>query len=534
MKHLVATVCLLAAMSGCGGGAGPAVMEFAEVIPARPRIGDVVTVRFKLLDSRGLPLAGQQVDFKVLTGVENVGISLSPASAVSIKGSGFAETQVVASSRVNSMTIQAVAGLKVVQSPPISFAGTVANGRQFTFQCGAIAGEASGGVHAIGAYDSTRNLIAGVKQKCTAHTGDRNGDGVPNAIVSFLTEAGTIGTSETSKTDVIGNATVLHKTSYPLPLEVEPGTFSWSPLNDRTHTGAYIAPLWMHPFTWTADPRTPGAITNQEPQRPDPIRKTAGNVFYKNNPRDNLVSMIAVTAGEEGFSDDNNNGKQDGAEVFDDLPEPFVDSNDNGTYDADIGEKFIDVDGNGTWTPKNGIWDANALIWVQERLLWTGLPAFEDTAASPMNNPKPIFGAATPPIALTCPELTTVKPCPFAGGIGIRAYISDPWFNGIAMNGSSDGCKVATGPKSPVTARGFSLQGQKLTYPPGDNFGIYIEDARDPSAAGTNTATGMGNFVPKRVPAVGFVAFIECTATSAQESGAVVVLNAGSIVGTIE
>lgn len=327
--RVLATLLLLA---GCGAGLGPSTMEFVEITPTQPRIGEIVTVRFRLYDERGLPLAGQQVDFKLQSG-GNPAVTLSPTSAQSQRGSGFAEVQLQASNRVNSVIVVATAGNKTVLSPPITFAGSTPNHAQFTFQCGQIAGDASGGRHAIGAYDPSRALIAGVKLECSAHVGDRNGDGIPNALVSFLTEAGTIGPTETSQSNVVGDATILYKSSYPLPKDVDPENWTWTPPIGELQTGEYLVPLWMEPFAWVSNPAlnpppAPG-MNPREPSRLEQLgspfpRKNKDGTTIRMNPRDNLVTMIAVTAGEEAFTDSNNNGVQDDNEPYVDLTEPFV------------------------------------------------------------------------------------------------------------------------------------------------------------------------------------------------------------------
>lgn len=530
-------------LSACGG-TSPSVMEFVEIAPVQPRIGDVTTVRFRLLDSRGIPLAGAPVDFALESA--NTGVTLSPASTSSLRGSGFAETQLVASGRVNSVIVVATSGDKTVRSPPITFAGTTASGRQLTFQCGPIASMGSGGRHAIGAYDQTRHLIAGSQIDCSAHVADRNGDGIEGALVSFMTEAGTIGPSEVSVSNLVGDATVLYKTSLPLPQEVTPDTFSWNVVNDTTHTGEYLAPLWMHPFNWNIRPSQYSEMgwTGQEPRRPDPIRKDPNTgTNFQNNPRDNLVSMIAITSGEEGFTDFNNNGVCDGQEPFDDLTEPFVDANDSGTYEE--GERFIDVNGNRVWDGKNGKWDANTLIWKQERLLWTGVPALEDVIAFPLPGHERVFAPAgciapstcnvinnVPQIILQCPPGSST--CHAAGNPNdmyrpyrMRAYISDPWFNSLARNSDSDTCEVPQEDESPVKVSGSTLEGFAFTYPAGTFIDFNITDKRDPLAPPLEQ-------VPKRTPAIGFRSTIACQFTSSPTNGYVVKLQVGTIEGNIE
>jgi len=91
-----------------------------------------------------------------------------------------------------------------------------------------------------------------------------------------------------------------------------------------------------------------------------------------NNPRDGLATICAIIKGEEGFDDLNNNGKWDTGEPFDDIGEPFVDSDDNGSYDD--GEDFIDTNGNGKWDGPNGKYDKETDIWKCFKILWSGSP----------------------------------------------------------------------------------------------------------------------------------------------------------------
>ncbi len=544
-------------LTQCGDGAGVAVIEFVEVLPARPRIGDVATVRFRLLDPRGVPLAGAPVEFSL--DAANEGVKILPARADSLVGSGYAETQLVASSRVNSVIVVASAGDKTVRSPPITFAGTVPSGRQLTFQCGPFGGNGTGGVHAIGAYDQSRYLIAGSSVDCTAHVGDRNGDGVENALVSFLTEAGTIGPTSISLSNLVGDATVTYKTSYPLPLDVPPGQFSWSPQNDATHTGEYLAPLWMHPFNWRSDPTLgvpPGGIYDMnEPQRPDPIRLAPDGQRNVNNRRDNLVTMIAVTSGEEGFTDSNNNGVWDQGEPFDDLTEPFVDANDNGTWD--VGELFIDANNDLKWTGKNGEWDANTFIWRQERILWTGMPIREDVESAVPGVPGhiPVFSPASCLVPGDCPGDVIDMDCPrlpdgglpvfelpdggvqfycaqalgraSLGPVQLAFYISDPWFNPIARNADGDTCAVAESENSPVRVTTLNAAGRAFTYPSDQFVRIQVSDVRDPSAKPIDQ-------IPFRAGGVGFSASVECLYTSSPREGFLMRIPVTSIRGSIE
>lgn len=84
-------------------------------------------------------------------------------------------------------------------------------------------------------------------------------------------------------------------------------------------------------------------------------------------PDDGIVTVLAVTRGEEPFIDANGNGVYDTGEVFTDIPEPFIDTNGNGQFDAaEPFERFTDVDGNLQWDEAQspGVWDGNAVIWA--------------------------------------------------------------------------------------------------------------------------------------------------------------------------
>jgi hypothetical protein len=483
----------------------PSTLEFVDQSPLQPRLGEITTIRFRAIDSRGLPQPGVRIAFEVQAPVP--GVDLNPREASTDVGSGIASTQVVANGgRVSSVVVVARVDGLVATSPAVTFAGAASNSRQFTFQCGSLSGDGSGGLHAIGAYDQTRHLIAGVKVDCIAHVGDRNGDGISGAQVSFLTEAGTIGPSAVSLTDVVGNAKVLYKTSLPLPEDVTPGTFSWNPLNDATHTGEYIAPLWMHPFAWVEEPIA-GYLsepTFQEPRRTDPVRPGK-----ENNPRDNLVSMIAITTGEEAFDDVNNNGRWDTGEPYVDLTEPFVDNNDNGTWDAK--ERYVDANGNGKWDGKNNQYDPVTLIWVQERILWTGWPHELDIVGPASRNPRPVIRQLSPlgPVSMTKYDQ-----------VGAEFLLSDPWFNSLASNDEQDGC--TTGAIGPVAVDPL-LKGQAFTYPAFMVVRYVIRDVRDPADPSS----------PSYASALKWEVNANCFFTASQKDGHEAVVTAPKVSGTI-
>jgi hypothetical protein len=502
LRLVVPGLALATSMVSCGQI--PSSISFESVSPDHPQITDIATLVFKLQDYRGIPLAGSPVSFR-LSNDTTKGVTLTPTAAVSDKGSGEVRVQVAVAGTASTVTVIADAGGgKVALSPPITFAGSFANGRQLTFQCGPFGGPVSGGIHALGAYDPARHLIDGTEVDCFAHVADKNGDGIPNAQVSFLTEAGAITPTATTSNDHEGAATVTYKVTYPLPRPTDKGSsFTWSPPNDDIHTGAYFVPLWMEPFNWTVNPLgtllmgSPAWNGAQlsEPWREDPILKDNAGKPMINNPRDNLVTIIAFTNGEEGYTDANGNNRWDDGEPFDDLTEPFIDSNDNGTWDApsmnclaiaenetycvsDPGEKFVDVNADTQWNGKNGQWDANTTIWVAERITWTGIPYNAGDlelrgVTDDYNGTYPVvkvaqigLGSPAPPVRVHCNE-----------NVVFSFPISDPWWNTMAQNGQDDGCTAgqALGMKA-VDAAGTHT-GMFFTYPAIRDYQFSVADA---------------------------------------------------------
>jgi hypothetical protein len=211
-----------------------------------------------------------------------------------------------------------------------------------------IAGGAPSGAH-LGVAPAFRNIAGLVTQgiicPVVAIAGDRFGNPVPlNTAISFFTNGGVV--SPQGLTDELGNAFSEIKTGPPTPRVDATTNFS--------------------------DPRT------------------------------GVVTIIAVTQGEETFIDSNGNGLFDGPQEFDpsdpelDTPEPFIDhinlcnglpfpapcpadpvnppilSGNNQFDPTDRFELFIDANGNGTWDPPNGVWDANKPIFASTTVLFSG------------------------------------------------------------------------------------------------------------------------------------------------------------------
>jgi Invasin, domain 3 len=121
------------------------------------------------------------------------------------------------------------------------------------------------------------------------------------------------------------------------------------------------------------------------PGEPSVVHGLDGCGARTHNPRDGVLTVIAIADGEEAFFDSNGNGVYDLGEPFIDLGEPYVDQNDNGQYDT--GEWFLDVNQNGVYDGPSGVWDANTKLWTETVVVYTGVPA------GPLDVPEPFTDA---------------------------------------------------------------------------------------------------------------------------------------------
>jgi hypothetical protein len=260
---------------------------------------------------------------------------------------GQVSTTVKSGMSVGSIKVIVTAGTVTAESDPITIAGGVANWNNLSVTCNRLA---------IGGFGLQQ---FGLDMTCYAHVADRNGQKIAGVDVSFIPEAGSMLNKVT--TDDQGTATNIYKTQEPFPVDVKPaGAADY----------ANMMPSWM---------QSP-LDNSQEPSWSCKIQIPTGTVpmvYNECNPRDGLVTIIAITTGEEGYEDTNQNGKYDLSEPWVDLPEPYVDVNDDGKYED--GEPYSDVNGNGHWDGPNNKWDASTTIWKATKILWTGEPKVDDT-----------------------------------------------------------------------------------------------------------------------------------------------------------
>jgi len=178
---------------------------------------------------------------------------------------------------------------------------------------------------------------SGAQMECTLIVKDKGGNPLPYdallSIVELKAEAGGFGS--------------------PLEQNADDYRDSGSVLHFEYRTGSGEQPVDVDPDDALGEPSR---------------SKTGGTA----NPRDGLVTLMAVIQGSETC-----NGQivdNDCSGVFDDLPEPFVDVDDDGEYTAGVDRHHVDVNGDSQYTGLNGVWDAEFPFAKSVKVLWSGPP----------------------------------------------------------------------------------------------------------------------------------------------------------------
>jgi hypothetical protein len=205
------------------------------------------------------------------------------------------------------------------------------------------------------------DLITGYSTTtCHVRLSDRSGNrvGIPTPV-NFATEAGAISASV-----------------------VTTGFDPANPTSPNEGTATITFSTDMGNGTSPADvvPLEPDTNVNQYPQRrvqAEPRHTVGGQVL---NPRDQLVTIIAWTQGEEAFVDANHNGKYDQGELFVDEGDPYLDENDDNQYDQVVPNGQYEPRFCGSTTagvcpayqPPNGKWDGQTTIWAPTWMVFGG------------------------------------------------------------------------------------------------------------------------------------------------------------------
>ncbi|XQF93664.1 Ig-like domain-containing protein [Pseudoalteromonas espejiana] len=301
---------------------------------------EISEVTFKLVDSNGNDLASRTVNFELSTAVG--GITLGTASAIT-NASGEVTTSVQSGSiatpvRVIASSEEEVDGNTVIVTAPsdiLVVSTGIADQNSFSLSRSIF------NPHALNVDGNTVSV--------NARLADHFNNPVPDGTaVSFITEGGVIEPSCIT-TDGVCSVT-------------------WTSSNPRPFTDS----MYENTITQKCDSGLPCPLG------------ILNNDLTVDLPLGGRATVHAYAIGEETFSDLNGNGYFDSEDFFDDLfdiPEAFIDNNEDGTYggkDCNDGtdpcsrdnstgdefEEFVDFDGNGTWTTENGLY--NGLLCREE------------------------------------------------------------------------------------------------------------------------------------------------------------------------
>ncbi len=327
-------------------------MTVAEVVATVVFRGESVADGKRIRLYASAPVLFADAD-KVAPGKGDNELSL-PAHAGAVHAVVLAPTEAMQLSLTASFTtvnhdvLSATRTLSVAPPPLISAGRYSENPTQadahFAFGCNV---RSIGGVENIGAFVTDRPTI---RLPCTLLLEDAAGRSLPDTPVRFFAEAGEI--------------------------EDQPA------LGDTPRTVTYLV--------------APSPLVLPHNVDPTQAESAAGLVDFDGdgvaiNPRDGLVTLLAVVRGQEAFDDINHNGTRDAGEPFLDEGEPFLDVDDDGVYDPAVDPPFCcDNNGNGRVDGPNGRWDSDVWIGRMAHVLWTGpvdltrshiLPPSADVAA---------------------------------------------------------------------------------------------------------------------------------------------------------
>ena len=411
------------------------------------------TISYIVTDSIGIPVGGITVNFALQAPV--LGITLLKASAVSDL-TGVVTEAYTSGSEVGVTTLTATVSTTGATVPqPIAVRGAKPSANGFFFRCA----NASLPVYTtVPEYETTI---------CTVRLSDRYGNrvGIPTSV-NFATEAGAIAASVTTKGFDPKNPNDLTEGTATVTFSTDMGNGS-SP--------ADVAPL----LAVNLATQYPWSLSNDEPNRPD------GQLTL--NPRDQLVTIIAMTRGEEAFEDANHNGALDPGEVFIDEGDPFVDVNDNNTYDGAVTGGLAEVRFCGlntdcsTYHPPNGQWDADTIIWEPTWVVFTGAGSPRTAPAGLAETPPDFVGAAAPP----CADYKDAIAANHSSIVTAPILVYDRW-----LNTPSAGFAVTVGSASSaaLTAAGVGLAGTAL-----ETFGSMDFDWLRVSAADNTKQCAIAN-----------------------------------------
>lgn len=258
--------------------------------------------------------------------------------------------------------------------------------------------------------------------------GDMVGDSLAAVVPNFLFEcaADNIGAFVTPRPDIVVPCTAVLRDHagrdlphVALHLEVEAGRVVDLPADPRAPRQFF----YLAPSVLDRRPADVAPLPAEEPFTIPGAGLTPGAA--EQNPRDGLVTILAVARGHEAYTDRNGNHTWDPGEPFLDEGEPFLDVDDDGVHDPAIdGLHCCDNNGNGRVDGPDGSWDGDTWLGRTAHILWSG-PVAEATGRSGFTPAEPSIAAGA------SAELTMT--------------VVDANCNPVAMLDSSDGIDISLG-----------------------------------------------------------------------------------------
>ena len=315
---------------------------------------DNVLLRFQVIDLNGTAtemgdgLANLPVRFR-LSDNPPPNVALEPMMAQTDEN-GVVAVRLIAGGTPGVVTVEAETSIDeggplTARSATVVIRGGIPSASGFQFLCEEPV------ISAFAARPTWDNYLFGIGQndstRCIAQLSDRVAGRVDIATqVFFLTEAGSV--DQAGVTDEGGIASTVLRIGPPGPYEIVdvPANGYEAALDERYLNSEF-------------------------------------------NPRDGLVTVVAVTRGEEDFVDTHGNKVGDPDVDYQlshmDLAEPCIDANDDGECSVDLpvrgdepyAEAFRDTNNDGVWSEGNDDWDKDTEIWKATHVLWTGPADFE-------------------------------------------------------------------------------------------------------------------------------------------------------------
>ncbi|PPE74462.1 hypothetical protein C3942_06755 [Solimonas fluminis] len=235
---------------------------------------------------------------------------------------------------------------------------------------------------------------------------------------------------------------------------------------------------------------------------------TCSATWRSQNPRRARSQVLAYAIGEESFVDLNGNGIYDTGEPFEDLPEPWLDNDLDGIYDAGS-EEFVDFNSNGVRDDSNGLFTGTlcAGAGCDTR---KSLYVF-DTETLVMSDSRPVIDINPPTADIvvsggsfvledgTVPTVTIPTRAGTGGTVAFRVVVRDvndqPMPSGTTITLANDGGDVTITPVDSFvvpdtiddTAEGntYSWTIVDEAYVPGDQLGALTLRVVSPSGIDT-------------------------------------------------